>query len=191
VCVHARARVCVCVREREREVSLVWDGSTIDQGWSRCWGRFRPSPAIYIHTYIVWDDRSKITWFLSYYNSEFVSGNTLHDLQLYSSFLFDHLSFYFILSLFLSLFIFLVLKYSVHRCNLLVMPFSKINSRKHRMKQSYINTECQILRQTIFCFWLITSLFIRGSFTLTFSLYFHGWCDFSVKALFHLNFVIF
>jgi hypothetical protein len=24
--------------------------STIDQGWSRCWGRLRPSPAIYIHT---------------------------------------------------------------------------------------------------------------------------------------------
>jgi hypothetical protein len=26
--------------------------STIDQGWSRCWGRLRPSPAIYIHTYM-------------------------------------------------------------------------------------------------------------------------------------------
>jgi hypothetical protein len=25
--------------------------STIDQGWSRCWGRLRPSPAIYIYTY--------------------------------------------------------------------------------------------------------------------------------------------
>jgi hypothetical protein len=24
--------------------------STIDQGWSRCWGRLRPSPAIYIHS---------------------------------------------------------------------------------------------------------------------------------------------
>jgi hypothetical protein len=27
--------------------------SVIDQGWSRCWGRLRPSPAIYIHTYIL------------------------------------------------------------------------------------------------------------------------------------------
>jgi hypothetical protein len=26
--------------------------SKIDQGWSRCWGRLRPSPTIYIHTYI-------------------------------------------------------------------------------------------------------------------------------------------
>jgi hypothetical protein len=25
--------------------------STIDQRWSRCWGRWRPSPTIYIHTY--------------------------------------------------------------------------------------------------------------------------------------------
>jgi hypothetical protein len=24
---------------------------TIDQRWSRCWGRWRPSPTIYIHTY--------------------------------------------------------------------------------------------------------------------------------------------
>jgi hypothetical protein len=27
--------------------------STIDQGWSRCWGRLRPSPTIYIHTYLI------------------------------------------------------------------------------------------------------------------------------------------
>jgi hypothetical protein len=33
-----------------KDVNLLGDKSTIDQGWSRCWGRLRPSPAIYIHT---------------------------------------------------------------------------------------------------------------------------------------------
>jgi hypothetical protein len=29
---------------------LVSSKSIIDQGWSRCWGRLRPSPTIYIHS---------------------------------------------------------------------------------------------------------------------------------------------
>jgi hypothetical protein len=33
-------------------VDFIFTECIIDQGWSRCWGRLRPSPAIYIHTYI-------------------------------------------------------------------------------------------------------------------------------------------
>jgi hypothetical protein len=37
---------------RRLRMKLHLHTSTIHQGWSRCWGRLRPSPAIYIHTYI-------------------------------------------------------------------------------------------------------------------------------------------
>jgi hypothetical protein len=36
-----------------RDVSKLNLLSTIDQGWSRCWGRLRPSPTIYIQTKFV------------------------------------------------------------------------------------------------------------------------------------------
>jgi hypothetical protein len=64
--------------------------------------------------------------------------------------------------------IFLLLKHSVHLSHLLVM-FLEINFWKHSMKQSYINIEHRYSgRQFFEC--ILTSTFIRGSFTSTFSL---------------------
>jgi hypothetical protein len=50
--------VCNLISETSKQISVTfcvgfytksfWV-STIDQGWSRCWGRLRPSPAIYIY----------------------------------------------------------------------------------------------------------------------------------------------